>query len=698
MNIDNSLKKTEAAFPGVELKAIQDDITIYGNPEKAWGALEFLRARLEEDLHLKVNLTKCKCYGTTPDACQGKPDWLDEPKSLLDKSGNVLVEARGISVCNCPIGEPEYVKAFLRSKFEDICSAIEKSSKTLNSSSSHADFLAFHYSYQARFDYWLSTNNLTYTAQLASETDDFLRKILCDIAGTDIFAAPAPGTPIPEFISERVSLKTKAGGLGFRRLSQRYLLLNSLSNTLPQAIDRKDEKGINHPGLWNSLSDILGEGSFDAANKEHCWSTFHNSGLSLARGHLTQISQVKGRWKSCLYSAGFVADEEEDPVFSVPDAGFGFGQRKLHKTMQDKLRGLDMRYLHILAKQELRGDDQRRLAFEAASDDAFANAFPLALAPDEHFRFNRFEFITGISRKLGLPIPLLLPYVGTRIKTEGASHPSFVDQFGNGIASATGTKGDHPRTMHNHLLHTAMLAVKSSGVPAKGTNVYDTCNGVFGKCLRHDGLLSESDEANVQNNLQKIIPDGVVDARLVAAKEPFATHNRLFGVETLVEMKTLSQTTLTPDDRAREVQQSTENRVKKLDADFPGSTFERTYRSYGESGRFLILVAGPFSNLSDDFKVLVDFLARIRAMRLLHQWNTTPGQALALNRNALVHKFGHLVSLLWARLILGRFRDVVSHLPFEAATNAAEVPNDEDPLHFFGSCRSAYRGRNVPGA
>ena len=253
---------------------------------------------------------------------------------------------------------------------------------------------------------------------------------MCNIAGTDIFAAPAPGTPIPEFVTERIGLKTKAGGLGFRRLSQRYLLLNSLCNTLPQAIDRKDEKGINHPGLWNSLSDILCKGSFDAANKEHCWSTFHISGLSLARGHLTQISQVKERWTSCLYSAGFVADEEEDPVFSVPDAAFGFGLRKLHKTMQDKLRGFDARYVDLLAEQELRGDDQRRLAFKAASDDMFANAFPLALAPDEHFRFNRFEFITGITRKLGLPIPLLLPYVGTQIKTEGASHPSFVDQFG----------------------------------------------------------------------------------------------------------------------------------------------------------------------------------------------------------------------------------------------------------------------------
>ena len=30
MNMDSSLKETEAAFPGVELKAIQDDITIYG--------------------------------------------------------------------------------------------------------------------------------------------------------------------------------------------------------------------------------------------------------------------------------------------------------------------------------------------------------------------------------------------------------------------------------------------------------------------------------------------------------------------------------------------------------------------------------------------------------------------------------------------------------------------------------------------
>ena len=244
-----------------------------------------------------------------------------------------------------------------------------------------------------------------------------------------------------------------------------------------------------------------------------------------------------------------------------------------------------------------------------------------------------------------------------------------------------------------------MREVKNSGTRALGTNVHDTCNGVFRMCFRQGDLLSKSNEENYQKALQKIIPDGLVDARLTVAEEPFALpHNRLFGVQTLVEMKAHSRTSLKPDDRAREVQQNTESRIKKLDSDFPGSTFEKTYRSYGENGRFLVLVVGPFEDLSEDFAVLVDFLARRRATRLLDQWDTTPGLALALNRKALVHKFGHLASLLWARLILGRFQDAVPHAPFGATSNSSEFPADEDPSNLTGSHRPAYRGRNVPGA
>ena len=470
---------------------------------------------------------------------------------------------------------------------------------------------------------------------------------------------------------------------------------------MPQAIDRIDEEGHLHPGLWNSLSDFLGQGSFDEANKEHCWRFFHNSGSSFAQDHLALVCRVQERWKSSLYIIGEDATEEVDSIFSVPSEGFGFKVKKLHKTMQDELRALDAEALHLLAEQEIGGDDQRRCAFKAASGNKFANAFPLALAPDENRRFNRCEFMVAIARKLGLPIPLLLPYVGTTIKAEGGSPRVQVDPFGNGITTATGVKGGHVTVMHNAIVHESMNAVKSSGgVPVKGTHIHDTCNGVFGKCLRYSQLLSDSDEKKVQKQLQKFIPDGMVDASNTVAEEPFKyPPNRIFGKNHLAEVKTFTgKEPGAPDARARKFQRDAVNRAKKLDADYPGSTFEQTLRSYGDDGQYLVLVAGPFSNLSSDFGELTDFLARIRALRLINTWETNVGQALALNRKLLVNKFGHLVTLLWTRLIIGRFYDAVSRIPFNFATGNSDFTESDDPLNFLNLNHGGYRGSNVPGA
>ena len=327
--------------------------------------------------------------------------------------------------------------------------------------------------------------------------------------------------------------------------------------------------------------------------------------------------------------------------------------------------------------------------------------FPLALAPDESRRFNRFEFIVAIARKLGLPIPLLLPYVGTTIKAEGGSPRVQVDPFGNGITTATGVKGGHVTVMHNAIVHESMCAVKSSGgVPVKGTHIHDTCNGIFGKCLRSGQLLSDSDEERLQKHLQKLIPDGVVYASNVVADEPFAhPTNRIFGKNHLAEVKTFTgKGKGAPDARARKFQRDIISRAKKLDIEFPGSTFEQTLRTYGDDGQYLVLVAGPFSNLSSDFGVLIDFLARVRAVRLLNTWETKAGQALALNRQILVHKFGHLVTLLWARFILGRFYDAVSRIPFQSTSGTSGFTESDDVFNFINSNQGGYRGRNVPGA
>jgi hypothetical protein len=130
--------------------------------------------------------------------------------------------------------------------------------------------------------------------------------------------------------------------------------------------------------------------------------------------------------------------------------------------------------------------------------------------------------------------------------------------------------------------------------------------------------------------------------------------------------------------------------VRKLDAEFPGSTFERTLKSYGKDGLYLVIVAGPFSDLSKD-------VARLRAVRLLNDWDISPGQALALNRRLLIQKFGHLTSLPWTRLIFGRFRDAASRLPLETTTGG-EGADSDDPLILLNINDGAYRGRHVPDA
>ena len=407
---------------------------------------------------------------------------------------------------------------------------------------------------------------------------------------------------------------------------------------------------------------------------------------------------MKSRFSTCLYNVGKIADEEEDAVFSTSNSNFGFGTKKLHKAIQDRIRRLDAEAALIHAKEDLAGEDQRKLAFIAAEGNKYANAFPLALAPIESARFNNSEFTVAIARKLGLPIPCLLRHVGTFIKTEKGSQRVRVDPHDNNITTATGVKGGLVTVMHNAFSRALMREAKTVLPQCRGANTFDTCNGIFGHCLHNGQLLSNVDEKKLKENLQKVIPDGIICASDIHETLPYGDPNRLIGKETLVETKTLSSLAQSPDERAEAFQRDVLKRAEKLDVDFPGSTFVRTLKSYGKDGLYLVLVDGPFSNLSKDVDVLVDLVARLRALRLLGQWDVSAKQALALNRHFLVQKFGGLSSLLWARFILGRFRDAVSRTPLAASSSSSEHFDINDLYSFRNPNRGAFRGRNVPGA
>jgi len=331
-------------------------------------------------------------------------------------------------------------------------------------------------------------------------------------------------------------------------------------------------------------------------------------------------------------------------------------------------------------------DDQRSLAFRATHDSEFANCFPVASHPSSNF--NNREFEIALARKLGLPVKILEHHVGTRVRSNGNSHATLVDPYGNGVASAPGVSGDHARRLHDRLVNAFVQHADEARVPTKGGH-RGTCKDTFNKCLHVGDYIDEVDA----RLLQGIIPDIVIDARDCDAG-PFPTPNPLVGRKTLVEHKTLASLLLSVRARAKKVQTDIQKRAEELDSRHPGSTFAQELQAYGP---YLALVTGPFGNLSSDSKTFVDFIARERAMQTMALRNINPALALAVHRRALVRRIGLLTSRGWAQHIVDRWRDAVSNRP-TGPHHVADIDLAADEFLSDNPHRGGYHGMHVPGA
>ena len=61
---------------------------------------------------------------------------------------------------------------------------------------------------------------------------------------------------------------------------------------MPQAIDRRTKAGFVVSGLWNSLGDVLGAGSFDDDELDNRWSFFFESGCSFGQDFKTLTERI----------------------------------------------------------------------------------------------------------------------------------------------------------------------------------------------------------------------------------------------------------------------------------------------------------------------------------------------------------------------------------------------------------------------
>ena len=144
---------------------------------------------------------------------------------------------------------------------------------------------------------------------------------------------------------------------------------------------------------------------------------------------------------------------------------------------------------------------------------------------------------------------------------------TIVDPYGNGVASAPGVSGDHPRRLHDRIVNALVKLVKAVGVPVKGG--YDgTCKDTFGMSFAVGADVAEEDV----RVLQGIIPDMAIDARDCDAG-PFPSPNPIVGCKSLVEHKTLASLLISVQARARKVLADIKKRAEELDARHNGKTF-----------------------------------------------------------------------------------------------------------------------------
>ena len=76
-----------------------------------------------------------------------------------------------------------------------------------------------------------------------------------------------------------------------------------------------------------------------------------------------------------------------------------------------------------------------------------------------------------------------------------------------------------------------------------------------------------------------------------------STRHRI-ALTTVKPLFGLASLAMTPNARAQQVQADTEKRTHNLELKYPGSTLTQVLKSHGKDGRYLVLVVGPFANLS----------------------------------------------------------------------------------------------------
>jgi hypothetical protein len=679
MLIDSPLKSAMQRDPGIDIKALQDDITVCGKDLAS--VLDTVEHLIEElgKVALEPNRQKFQLYSNKPDELSDVPDWLTQP-SVPQPGG---ASARGVIICGAAIGDDAYISTFLDSKQLSLCGStsedgthipgsLENLINPIAEACPHSAASVMFYSVQARVDYLLSTHLPSQTRNLAAGIDECIRNLYVKVNGADLLDpnGHADGLSDPSLVADRFKLASKYGGSGFRPTILRANYANSLNSNAALAME-----------LFPHLETLFGKTSFDTINGDKRWTEFFTSGIPEALELESEFMKLQNTYLSACEDAAL--DPPPKCLLTQDIASFGSGDCvKLQKTAFDLIKPLKVKAIHLRIML-LSPEDPRSQSFLASTKDPFAHAL-LQSYPTRFTVLKGREYQVAIQNYLGVPLSFLLPLLGQPIANQANRTARKVDQYGRNIKCATGTKGFSATGLHNGFQSKVVESSKNAGISTKpGTDI-------FSHLVNANVPLGQDSQW-----LQGILPDIVVNGKDLPQSWTGPGMKLFGGCTTLTDVKTLAPGNCyavsptgaagTPygnvvATRAKRVDAEYHKHAEKLDGGTDGP-IKREMDTYGQDGVVLGLVMGSYGEFSEDVHALADLIATKRAHDFCVIKNMSLKQAKSMFLQKLHREWGLYAHRGWANLVLLRSKNLHTAGGGQMEGGDSNEAEDEEDIH-----------------
>jgi hypothetical protein len=459
--IDTPNKITQEKLEDGCILGVCDDTTIIGRPEVVFPIIGEHKEELAK-IGLELNINKTKCYI--------HEDYRNEEYHRLrieaginegvmeDDNGNKLY---GMKICSIPIGEDAYKREWLQQKSEEISQQITTVGEKADPITFFAEelpgvqclWLLLSNCLQYKSEYWLRHLPPSKTKEFSKTIDVAINQLISKCFQVDYES-------LSDFTKERMRLPIRMKGIGIRSTEERRFsqFLGGIKDGLIPLISRKTGDNLEYKGRINVdiLDSWIGSNPFG----DECigWKTLLEKNSEIGEGIKEAWNHVCNQFRDiqrtvnevtstilhgdCQYACFIPESNNGTTILHIPKGSL---THKISKILEE---GKAASITNNIKNNNMSENTTKHERMSFYYSNTYSSEFLRALISKGGIMMND-TFVTAVNNYLGLPIPILKPFVGEKNHYIGRSG-KLVDEYGIEVKNAQ-IRGGHYQRGHRSI-------------------------------------------------------------------------------------------------------------------------------------------------------------------------------------------------------------------------------------------------------